>query len=187
MSRIPRTAGELIFLLESRHASIMGGRPDKLPGSFKTAPNRAGSTLFVAPELVKGTLAKGFEICRALTAPLHRATFMMFLVSEVHPFAGGNGRVARVMMNAELVVAGETRIIIPTVYRNNYLMALRAMSQNALAGALLRALDFAQRYTAAVDFSDLPGVRAMLDRTHAFADPNEADAQGIHLALPNGQ
>ena len=28
---------------------------------------------------------------------------MMFLVSEVHPFVDGNGRIARIMMNAELV------------------------------------------------------------------------------------
>jgi hypothetical protein len=185
MSRLPCSLEELISLLESRHAHIMGGRPDKRPGRFKTASNRAGSRLFVAPELVKGTLANGFEFYRSLTAPLHRATFMMFLVSEVHPFADGNGRVSRIMMNAELVAAGETRIIIPTVYRNNYLMALRAMSQNALGGALLRALDFAQRYTAGVDFSTVEGARATLERTHAFADPNEADAKGIHLTLPS--
>ncbi len=184
MSRLPKSSAELISLLQSRHAHIMGGRPDKGPGRFKTAANRVGSTMFVAPELVKGTLAKGFEMYRSLTAPLHRATFMMFLISEVHPFSDGNGRVGRIMMNAELVAKGETRIIIPTVYRNNYLMALRAMSQNALGGALLRALDFAQRYTAAVDFATVPGARAILERTHAFADSNEAEAKGIHLILP---
>ena len=184
MSRLPRSLEEFHSLLASRHAQIMGGRPDKGPGRFKTAANRAGSTLFVAPELVKGTLAKGFEMYRSLAAPLHRATFITFLISEVHPFADGNGRVSRIMMNAELVATGETRIVIPTVYRNNYLMALRAMSQNALAGALLRALEFAQRYTAAVDFSSVEAARAILDRTHAFADANEAEAKGIHLILP---
>ena len=184
MSRLPRSVEELTSSLAARHAEIMGGRPDKGPGRFKTAANRVGSTVFVAPELVKGTLAKGFEFYRSLTAPLHRATFMMFLISEVHPFADGNGRVGRIMMNAELVAAGETRIIIPTVYRNNYLMALRAMSHNGLAGALLRALDFAQRYTAAVDFAGLDGAREILTRTNAFADASEAEAKGIHLMLP---
>ena len=133
----------------------MEGRPDKGPGQFKTDPNRAGSTLFVSPDLLQGTLARGFEIYRGLTSPLHRAVFMMFLISEVHPFADGNGRVARIMMNAELVAAGENRIIVPTVYRNNYLMSLKALSQNRLTGALVRVMDFAQRYTAAVDFGDL--------------------------------
>jgi hypothetical protein len=184
MSRIPGSFAELIALLKSRHARIMEGRPDRGPGRFKTESNRAGSTTFVTPELTEGTLAKGFEVYRGLTAPLHRAIFMMFLISEVHPFADGNGRVARVMMNAELVAGGECRVIVPTVYRNNYLMALRALSQNAVTGALVRVIDFAQKYTSAVDFSDLDRARLILDRTHAFADPNEAEAAGVRLMLP---
>ena len=70
---------------------------------------------------------------------------MMFLVSEVHPFADGNGRVAQIMMNAELVATAESRIIVPTVFRNNYLAALKALSQNRITGAIIRTLDFAQR------------------------------------------
>jgi hypothetical protein len=184
MSRLPRNIEELTAILTSRHARIMEGRPEQGPGRFKTEANRAGSTLFVAPELVPGTLAKGFEIYRGLAAPLHRAIFMMFLVSEVHPFADGNGRVARIMMNAELVAAAETRIVVPTVYRNNYLMALKALSRNGITGAIVRTLDFAQRYTAAVDFADLKRARRILERTHAFDDSNEADARGISLILP---
>jgi len=184
MSRVPRNFDELKTLLKDRHARIMEGRPDKGPGRFKADPNRAGSTWFVAPELVEGTLAQGFEIYRGLASPLSRAIFMMFLVSEVHPFADGNGRAARIMMNAELVAAGESRIIVPTVYRNNYLMALKALSQNGITGALVRTMDFAQRYTAAVDFTELDHARFMLGRTHAFDDPNEADAAGVRLTLP---
>jgi hypothetical protein len=85
---------------------------------------------------------------------------------------------------AELVAARENRIIVPTVYRNNYLMALKALSHNGVMGALVRVMDFAQKYTAAVDFSDLDRARLVLDRTHAFADPNEADAAGVRLVLP---
>jgi len=187
MSRLPRSFEELTTLLKNRHAQILEGRPDKGPGLFKADPNRAGATLFVAPELVEGTLAKGFEIYRSLTSPLHRAIFMMFLVSEVHPFADGNGRAARIMMNAELVAAGENRIIVPTIYRDNYLMALKALSQNGVTGAIVRTMDFAQRYTAAVDFTELARARFILDRTHAFTDPNEADAAGVRLVLPTAE
>jgi len=42
---------------------------------------------------------------------------MMFMISEVHPFNDGNGRIACVMMNAELVRADQSHIIIPTVFR----------------------------------------------------------------------
>jgi hypothetical protein len=34
-------------------------------------------------------------------------------------------------------------------------MALKALSQNGITGALARTMDFAQRYTAAIDFSEL--------------------------------
>ena len=184
MSRTPRTVEELLEILKTRHALLMAGRPAQGPGQFKTASNRAGSTLFVSPELVKGTLAQGFEIHRSLTSPFHRAVFMMFLISEVHPFADGNGRIARILMNSELISKGETRIIVPTVYRNNYLMALKALSQNRLTGPLPRTLDFAQRYTAAIDFGSIDRARFLLDRTHAFADPQEADVAGVRLTLP---
>jgi hypothetical protein len=50
-------------------------------------------------------------------------------------------------MNAELVTAGENRIIAPTVYRNNYPAALKALSHNGITGALVRTMDFAQRST----------------------------------------
>lgn len=85
MSRMPGSTEEMKALLKSRHAQIMEGRPEKGPGIFKSA----GSTFFVTPELVEGTLAKGFEMYRSLTAPLQRAIFIMFLVSEVHPFGDG--------------------------------------------------------------------------------------------------
>jgi Fic family protein len=87
----------------------------------------------------------------------------------VHPFTDGNGRTARIMMNAELVAGGEERIIIPTVYRTDYLGALKAISHNGLTTPLIRMLDYAQRYTHAIDWRTLTAARAMLDQTGAFA------------------
>lgn len=186
MSRIPKNFEDFLQLLKERHFLIMEGRGEKLPGQFKQATNRAGNTVFVSPELVLGTLNKGFEVYQSIEAPLYRAIFMMFLIAEVHPFTDGNGRVARVMMNADLVLSGEQRIIIPTVYRNNYLSALRALSLNQKPDPLIRVLDFAQKYTAMLDFKDFNQTLLMLEKTNAFLDPNEADAQGLRLMLPSG-
>lgn len=136
------------------------------------------------PPLVEGTLAEGFQLYRNIAEPFHRAVFMSFLVSEVHPFVDGNGRMARIMMNAELVAAGERRIIVPTVYRNNYLAGLRALSRNREPEPIIRILNFAQRYTAAIDFSDYDTAVAQLQRTNAFLDPRVADDEGIRLRLP---
>jgi fido (protein-threonine AMPylation protein) len=109
---------------------------------------------------------------------------MMFLISEVHPFADGNGRVGRIMMNAELVSRSEQRIIIPTVYRNNYLSALRALSHNAISDPLIRVLDFAQRYTLGIHCDSFNAARLDLERTHAFMDSKEAEEKGLRLILP---
>ena len=113
MRRIPATAAEFLELLRERHAGMFERRPDGAPGRFKTAPNRVGAIEFVRPDAVVGTLERGFEMYRTLDAPFRRAAFIHFLISEVHPFADGNGRMARVMMNAELVAGDQERIVIP--------------------------------------------------------------------------
>ena len=63
-------------------------------------------------------------------------------------------------------------------------LSLRALTVNGLCEPLIRTLDFAQRYTSAVDFSDFDAARATLEQTNAFADPVEADAAGVRLVLP---
>ncbi len=88
-------------------------------------------------------------------------------------------------MNAELVAAGDQRIVTPQVYRNNYLMGLRTLSVSNRPDALIRTLDFAQRYTAAIDFSTNQNALEMLAATNAFLDAVEADAAGIRLVLPD--
>ncbi len=173
MSRVPDTADELIALLKSRHATLLAGRPEKQPGRFKEEVNRAGETVFVTPELVTGTLIKGFEPCRALEDPLTRALYMMFLIAEVHPFADGNGRIARVMLNAELVHGGRARIIIPTVYREDYLLALRALTRQGNTDPYIRMLDRAQDFTARIDFNDYERALAQLRAANAFLEPHE--------------
>ena len=185
MRRRPTSLDELLALLRHRHERIMEGRPERRPGQSKERSNRAGSTEFVPPQLVEGTLALGLELLAPLADPFARAAFMMFLVSEVHPFDDGNGRLARVMMNAELHAAGSHRIIFPTVYRNEYLAGLRALTHNAQPAPLVRILDFAQRYTAQVDFSTLERASPILTATHAFVDPAEALERGIRLTLPS--
>ena len=184
MSRIPRSTDELLELLRARHARIMAARPERRPGELKTRANRAGATVFVAPELVVGTLHRGFEYLQSLDEGFRRALFAMFLVTEVHPFDDGNGRVARIMMNAELVAAGQRRILIPIVYRDDYLTALKALSRASRAAPLVQMLTFAQTYTHAVDFGDWDRALEQLRRTHALTDPLTADATGVRLQLP---
>lgn len=164
---------DMVGTLRRRHEIIMSARKDKRPGAFKERTNFAGATEFVQPELVMGTLRRGFEMFRSLTDPFARASFMMFMIAEVHPFLDGNGRMARLMANAELLSQGHCRIIIPTVYREDYLLALRALTRQGRADPLLRMLDRAQEFVYRVDFGDLDQALAILRTANAFMDPSE--------------
>ncbi len=181
MNTLPDNFEEFIALLRRRHAVFMEARPDKNPGAFKTKINRAGNTVFVAPDLVDGTLEQGFAFLHGLGEPFQRAIFMMFLVSEVHPFTDGNGRAARIMMNAELVAGGQERIIIPTAYRIDYLRALKPLSHSGHTTPLIRMLNYAQRYTHTIDWRDLNIARMMLEQTGAFSEGEDAT-----LRMPEG-
>lgn len=184
MRRTPDTSDELIDILRSRHATALGGRPEATPGHFKTRPNRVGAMDFVAPDAVLGTLEKGFDIYRGLVSPFHRAAFIHFLVAEVHPFADGNGRLARIMMNAELVSANEERLVVPTAYRDNYIAALRAVSSGHSVEPLVRMLDFAWRWTAAVTWGPLDQTTERLRECNAFDNEVELERKGVRLKMP---
>jgi hypothetical protein len=186
MTRLPGDADELVELLRARHRVLMAARPEKGPGEFKHRANHAGQTIFVEPDLVAGTLRAGFEHYQRLSDPFTRAAFTMFFLAEVHPFTDGNGRLARIFMNAELVAAQQVRIIIPTVYREDHLSGLRAVTRTRQFPALYRVLDYARRYTAGVDFSSQASAERDFERTNALMDPREAERDGLRLQLPRG-
>lgn len=183
MARRPTDSASLIGLLRRRHAILMEARPDKSPGEFKHQSNRFGATFFVEHDHVEGTLSVGFDLYRSLDTAFARAVYMMFLVAEVHPFTDGNGRIARIMMNAELVAANEERIIIPTIYRDNYLAALRALSRTGNPAPLVRVLDFAQRWVASVPWGNVRDTEAELARQHALMESDEAEELGYRLRI----
>jgi hypothetical protein len=114
--------------LEIRHSRLMHDRLDVGPGRFKESANRVGTREFVAPELVRGTLGQAYEVGRHLAQPIARGAFMMFVVAEVHPFNDGNGRLARLFLNAELTAGGSGRLIVPTSLRGDYLSCLEALT-----------------------------------------------------------
>lgn len=173
MQRVPNSVEDLFELLQTRHSELLSARFEKEPGNFKRKVNRAGNTVFVYPDLVKGTLTKGFELYEILKPGFARAIYMMFLIAEVHPFLDGNGRISRIMMNAELVSANECRIIIPTVFREDYILALRRLSREWDEEPYIRMLQRAQAFTASIDFSEYQSALAQLRNCNAFSEPSE--------------
>jgi hypothetical protein len=174
MSTTPSNADELLNILQYRHQILLAARTSKKPGQFKDKNNRAGETHFVDYNLVRGTLIKGFDYYQALQEPFAKAAYIMFMISEIHPFLDGNGRVARVMMNAELVKANQTRIIIPTVYRDDYLGALRRLTRNDDPAVYIRMLQRAQEFSTTLITNDMEELENHLTQSNAFKEHDEA-------------
>jgi Fic/DOC family len=171
---IPQNFEAFAMQVQKWNRQVIESRSAKNPGHFKTESNRAGNTVFVTPQLVLGTLEKGYETIMSAATPENRAALAMFVVAEVHPFADGNGRTARLAMNLFLTQAGLTRIIIPTVYRDDYISALKAMSSNAHAVPLVRMFARAARFSRWIDMSSKSNAFAALRQSNALDRPNEA-------------
>ena len=181
---VPSTAEEFVELLERRHRLVMSGRPEKRPGRFKEKPNQAGSYVFVDPSLVGGTLIEGYKRQADLPPGFARAAYVLFLISEVHPYDDGNGRVARAAMCAELTAAGQSRIVIPIVFRNEYLAGLRNLSREGRLDLYVRTLAHAWRWTAGMPWHDRAAVDGYLAATNALIDSTDAERSGVRLELP---
>jgi Fic family protein len=98
---------------------------------------------------------------------------MMFIVSEVHPFLDGNGRIARVMMNAELSAKGLSKIIIPAVFRDDYMGTLKKLSRQRDADAYIRMLLRAWEFSSTVYGENMDEMEAYLNKCNAFLLPGE--------------
>jgi len=173
MQVIPNSGEHLLEILQYRHKVLLSARPEKNPGMFKDKDNFAGQTTFVEYELVRGTLLKGFDFYKVLNSPVGKALFMMFLISEVHPFLDGNGRIARVMMNAELVTAGESKIMIPTVYRDDYIGALRRLTRKKDPDAYIRMMERAREFSENVYGDNRDDMENYLLSCNAFLEDTE--------------
>ena len=173
MSILPKDPDDLVGILQRRHSILLSARPTKSPGLFKEQNNKAGNSHFVDYRLVRGTLKKGFEIYRAIQDPVARAYFILFMISEVHPFTDGNGRISRIMMNAELSAAGMSKIIIPTVYRIDYIDALKRRTQNGEPSTIIRAMERVRLFSSGLDGTDYDALKAYLEQCNAFKDEQE--------------
>ncbi|MBU2763890.1 Fic family protein [Acidithiobacillus caldus] len=165
-----------------RHRRMLDRRPEVTPGEFKMTTNFAGQTEFVNPALVRGTLLEGAKQASGVPEGLARAVFYAFLVSEIHPFNDGNGRLSRLLMNAELSRLGLCRIIIPTLYHEQYVDAQRALTRGTDPVPLIHALSRIAKWTTLFDYTDLGDVVRAMTSAHAF----EENARQFQLLGPDG-
>jgi len=173
MQITPSTPEEFLKIISFRHSVLMNARLDKKPGLFKDKNNFAGSTAFVDFNLVKGTLEQSFGFYSALDHPFAKAAYIMFVMSEVHPFLDGNGRIARVMMNSELVKAEQSKIIIPTVYREEYMGALKKFTRQRKCDTYIKMLQRAHQFSANVYDDNMDNMQEYLTSCKAFMEDSD--------------
>ncbi|MCY4560722.1 MAG: Fic family protein [Flavobacteriaceae bacterium] len=169
MSITPSTSEELLHILKYRHALLFKHRKQNNPGEFKDRNNQAGETHFVDLNLVRGTLIKGFDYYRALKHPFAKAAYMKFMISETHPFLDGNGRMSRIMMNAELVNANHSKVLIPIVYREDYLGSLRVLSRKQNPEVYVKMLQRAQSFSHTIHAEKKNKIETYLSSCNAFS------------------
>ena len=74
----------------------------------------------------------------------------------------------------ELVKANQTRIIIPTVYRDDYLGALRRLTRNDDPAVYIKMLQRAQEFSATLLANDMEALENHLTQSNAFKEHDEA-------------
>lgn len=174
MGMTPSTADDFIQILKRRHLTMMAGRAEEVnAGVFKNQNNRAGDTEFVDFTLVEGTLRQGFKYYAALTDPMAKAIYIMFMISEVHPFTDGNGRISRIMGNAELFKSGLTRIIVPTVFREDYILSLKKLTKKKDPDTYIRVMDKLQIFSYHISGDNFEALDLYFKETNAYKEPSE--------------
>jgi hypothetical protein len=173
MKITPTTPEEFLKIICFRHSILLSSRLDKTPGLFKDKNNFAGSTAFVDFNLVNGTLIQSFNNYNLLDHPFAKAAYIMFVISEVHPFLDGNGRIARIMMNAELVKAGQSKIIIPAVFREDYMGALKKLTKQGKCDTYIKMLQRAHEFSANLYDEKMDDMQEYLIRCNAFKEDSD--------------
>ena len=97
------------------HALATRDVPNMLPGQFKITRNLVVGHEHrrrVQPHLVAGTLRHYFkEIYPSLAPGVPRGLVTMMAISDIHPFADGNGRLAQTLLNRELEWADQMPVL----------------------------------------------------------------------------
>ncbi len=171
MATCPRSEDELIQILRYRHNILLSAHREKNPGMFKDRNNPAGNTGFVDWTMVKGTLKKGYQWYHLLQHPFAKSAYMMFLITEVHPFMDGNGRMARVMMNAELSSKNLSKIVVPIVSREDYKKALQLLSRQGDTGTYSRIMLELYAFSSTITGENISDMERFLRSRNAFAEP----------------
>jgi fido (protein-threonine AMPylation protein) len=126
------------FFLKQLHGLVTRGDDTAMPGLFRTGPVKIEQTSFVPPDAlhVSELVEKMFQDIEAerfkCVAPLIQATEVHARFVSIHPFADGNGRIARLLANYFLWRVELPGILLPWENRDRYYDALEECNSGEL-------------------------------------------------------
>ena len=158
MKIIPASPDEFVESLRYRHSLIYRGATDKKPGLFREN-TPAG---WIDCLKVTGSLKKAFTYNQGLPSAFARAACTHFIINAIKPFHYGNGIIARLMMNAEMVAANQSKILIPPVYKEDYVRSTENISDGVSRGLFINTLRKALDFSSNIFGNDLEKMQADL-------------------------
>jgi len=150
MGKVPSSTSIFLDLLAYRHQLLTGAMLSGADTPFRVANQGVHQGFHVDHSLVRGTLIRAFDFYTALRHPFARAAFLLFVISEVHPFPRGNGLIARVMLNAELVSGNQSKLIFPPGMQAAYAPSMRRLSRQQDPSGYIDMLVRARAFSATV-------------------------------------
>lgn len=117
------------------HRLVMAGVDAPNAGHYRTQAVIMTGTTYLPPQpqalptLMEALFAQQLPQWQAEKHPIHTAALAHLELVAIHPFADGNGRTARLLMNLLLQQAGYTLTPIPLILRAEYMACLRAATE----------------------------------------------------------
>lgn len=111
------------------HGLILRGIDDPNAGRYRSVPVRISGSMVVLPNHMKVARLMGEFVANVLQQaktfhPVELATLAHYELVTIHPFADGNGRTARLLMNLILMQNGYPPAIISKRQRERYITSL---------------------------------------------------------------
>lgn len=112
-------------------------RPAELAG-YRRGPVRIRNSRHIPPraEALGDLLPAFFDLLTAESDPAARVVLGHFVFVYIHPYADGNGRIGRFLMNTMLAAGGWPWLVVPVERRDAYMAALERASVEGEIGEL---------------------------------------------------
>jgi len=84
-----------------------------------------------------------------------------------------NGHLGRIMINEDFTFASQSKIIIPTMYREDNLGSLRKLTRRGQSDAYIRMMERIHAFSETVYDEDMDAMQQYLEQCNTFLEPEK--------------